>query len=546
MVDTAAEPGVKVIVMMTATQVGKSTTINAILGWSISGEAGPHLLVRPDDSDAKAFVRENFDPLIAATPALRKIVGSGAKGLDSTVFKSFPGGSLAIVSSWKASALAGKAIRVLFADEVDRFAQIVSGGEGEPITLALRRLQTFRHSSLAILASSPTLKGSSRIAKHHDRGDQRKFFVSCRECKEWDDLTSDRLKFEAGRPETARLLCLCCGHEATEAERLDMLAYGEFRPTAKGEPGIVSFQMSELASEFSDLETIAKAVDSATTLEAKKVLVNTTWGLPYEATAEVELDASDLYTRAERIEPPYSASITFVTCGVDVQTDRLELVFLAQAPRERWLLNHIVLPGDTSGTKVWSDLDSVLGSTFRLKDGGLLPLSAIFIDAGFYTQAVVDFVVAQRLKQRKAWPIFGRAGFDRPAAKLGAKVRNLARGYTIGVDNVKLQVTKALAGSDPGLSPIRLPDHLDQQVFAQLTSERLEIRYVKGYPRHVWTKDAHTRNEALDCLVYASAAATTIREPAASLNSTDSKPSLAERMININVKTNEARHAHQS
>ena len=46
-----------------------------------------------------------------------------------------------------------------------------------------------------------------------------------------------------------------------------------------------------------------------------------------------------------------------------------------------------------------------------------------------------------------------------------------------------------------------------EEYFKQLTAERLVTRIVKGFPRASWEKEAGRRNEALDCRVYARAAA---------------------------------------
>ncbi len=532
--DAAVEPDVRVLVLKCATQIGKTLAVNAIMGWSMDGESGPMLLVRPDDSDAKNYVRQNLDPIIAATPRLRSIVGKGPKGLDSTEHKSFPGGSLAIVSSWKAAALAGKAIRVLICDELDRFAAVVAGGEGEPLTLARRRLQTYRHNSLLILASSPTLKGSSRITAEHAMGDCREFFVPCPACGDMDDITADRLHIENDDATTARLQCLACGHKADEHERKGMIAAGTFRATAIGALGVASFHLPELASEFSSLEEVATATLGAKTLEARKVLQNTTWGLEYEPTAEIELDASDLRSRAVLVEAPYAADIAFITAGVDVQSNRVEVTFLAHTGKRRIVLNHFKIMGDTSGAAVWNELDARLASTFSLKDGRTIGLSGTLIDAGFATQSVVDAVVRMRARGKKVWPSFGRAGWDRPAVKAGARIRDAVRGYTLGVDNLKHSVSKALASPDLDLNPIALPDHLDAEVFAQYTAEVLQIKYVKGQARHVWVK-VEDRNEALDCLVLAAACATIPGvKSAAKPIGTENKPSLAERYAALN------------
>jgi phage terminase large subunit GpA-like protein len=46
-----------------------------------------------------------------------------------------------------------------------------------------------------------------------------------------------------------------------------------------------------------------------------------------------------------------------------------------------------------------------------------------------------------------------------------------------------------------------------EEYFKQLTSERQVIKISNGYPKAVWEKDPTRRNEALDCRVYARAAA---------------------------------------
>jgi phage terminase large subunit GpA-like protein len=47
-----------------------------------------------------------------------------------------------------------------------------------------------------------------------------------------------------------------------------------------------------------------------------------------------------------------------------------------------------------------------------------------------------------------------------------------------------------------------------EEYFKQLTAERRVIRIHKGFPHATWEKDPSRNNEALDCRVYARAAAT--------------------------------------
>ena len=516
MVDAAVEPGVREVVFMTSAQIGKTFALHAILGHAMATDAGPMMVVRPDDADAMSYVRETLDPLLQASPALRAIVGAGNTGVNNSGFKTFPGGSLALASSYKASALAGRSVRVLLADEIDRFAAMVSTGEGEPVALAKRRAHTFPN-SLIILASTPTLKSSSRIAQHYERGDRRLFYIPCLACGTFEPITSDRLIVTSDAA-SARLACLHCNHHADEGERLDMLAAGHWQATAAGEPGVVSFHANELASEFSSLEKVAQQVLEAQTFEQKKVLTNLCWGQPFEGDFEAQNDASDLQSRAEASVYPLPREIEFITAGVDVQSSRVETMFVGHGKgRERWIINHARLEGDTSGDAVWRELHDYLGSVFEIADGRKIALSATFIDAGFNTQRVVDFVALQRRHRRNVHPTFGRSGWDKPTTKAGARIRGQMRGIVVGVDNLKLEIVKALAIRERAPSFIHLPDHLDAEFFDQLASEKLETKYVKGFPRQTWVKDAGTRNEAFDCLVYACAAATIVNKPARSL-----------------------------
>jgi phage terminase large subunit GpA-like protein len=227
-----------------------------------------------------------------------------------------------------------------------------------------------------------------------------------------------------------------------------------------------------------------------------------------------------------------------VTCGVDVQGNRLEVLFLGTAANaERWILDRVVIPGDTSGEAPWRALSDVLGTTFKLEDKRELPISVTFCDAGFNTENVAKFCAAMRQRQHRVWPSFGRAGWDKPAVKEGSKVKGLMRGLIIGVDNLKLNTMKSLTIRDGGPNAIHLPAHLDDDFFAQLASERLTVKYIKGYARHQWEKDPTTRNEALDILVLAIAAAGLVKGRAAPVTKPKGdKPSIADRFAALNAK----------
>ena len=291
-----------------------------------------------------------------------------------------------------------------------------------------RRLHTFRR-SLLVLASTPVFAATSRIALEYERGDKRLFFVECKHCQDWAPITQARLHFEPGKPEGAMLKCESCGVLADESERLRMLESGEWRATATGAPGVVSMHLNELGSPFSSLAKVAAQVDAAKSLEQRKAVQNLCWGLPFEAANEIENEPGELMARAIEIRAPYPAAVDFITLGADVQSNRLELSIVGHAKAgETWVLDHVILPGDTASSPVWNDLAAVMSRTFQLEDERELPISVTFIDAGFQTEHVARFCHSQRAKGHRVAPTFGRAGFDRPAVKEGSKIKGLMRG----------------------------------------------------------------------------------------------------------------------
>ncbi|WP_424362981.1 terminase gpA endonuclease subunit [Methylocystis parvus] len=530
--DAVAEPGVREAYFMCSAQVGKSLSLAALIAWSM-GRGGVHLLIRPDTADCDSYLAETLRPLVGASPTLKDIFGKPtANGYSG------PAAALALASSHKPSALAGRSCPTVVCDELDRC--IMATPEGEPYTIAKRRTHVYRN-SLCVAASTPTFAGTSRIHQHYMRGDQRKWSVPCC-CGEEFVIGPECLHHPEGTPaRDAHLVCPHCGVLHDEAARLRMTAKGRWRATAQGEPGVISFWFCELASPFSSIERVAQTVAGATTLESRKAVQNLVWGVPFESTAEIENDASTLTARAEPIEAPYDRRIDFVTSSLDVQNDRLEVMFCGHAADNRKIiLDRVVLNGDTSGHAVWQQADAVTPRSFKLEDGRALQSSVTFCDGGFQTEMVARFVMSQRAKGRRAYITFGRSGWNRPAVREGQKVKGLLRGLIIGVDNLKLNVTKALTNSDAAApSYIHLPAHLDSDAFDQLASESLSITYRRGFPVYAWTKQPHVRNEMLDLLVLNFAAATLVKGRAVSGNSNKkSQPSIAERAARLQAMVN--------
>lgn len=519
-----------ILVLMLASQTGKSTVIDAALLHSVEVDPAPTLVVHPTEAKGKDYVRTRLDPLLDANPNLRKLIGKGVTGKagrggtgDGVAFKAFPGGSISVASSFKAEDLAARAIKRLLLDEVDRFA-LSAGKEGDPITLAMKRTRTFPDRKI-VIASTPTATGASRIDEWFRRGTMERFAIPCPECGAFFVPVFDLLKWDEGKPRAAVLECSECAHHLGEAERLKAINLGTFIATnPTPEEGVRSVHASEIVSPFSSLAEIVAAYEACGKDPLKlKAFTNTTLGETFDMAAEAANDPGDLQARAVPLAAPYPRDVRFITAGADVQGNRIEVTVLAHAPARRIVLDHLVFGGDPTGPEVWRNLDRLLASTFALEGGRNLPVSAMFVDAGFMSQHVQAFA----LRHPRVYSTFGRGGWERPAVREGQRITGSAkRSLILGVDGLKLAAAKALQIAESEAGHIVLPAHLQSDYFEQLAAERLETSFKRGFPTKRWVKDPTTRNEAFDCLAYAIAAATIVKIPP--IIATDTKPTLKE------------------
>ncbi len=102
------DPKVHKIVMVAASQVGKSELELNIIGYIIDQDPGSILYVHPTIDDARKFSRLRVAPMIRDSKPLKaKVHDVKAKDSGNTILqKSFPGGMLTLTGSNSASALA--------------------------------------------------------------------------------------------------------------------------------------------------------------------------------------------------------------------------------------------------------------------------------------------------------------------------------------------------------------------------------------------------------------------------------------------------------
>lgn len=100
--ESFTDPKVSRIVMVAASQVGKSEFILNSIGYVIDQDPGSILYVQPTIEDAKKFSRLRITPMFRDTKKIAKKVSDvklTGKTADTILQKSFPGGMLTIAGS---------------------------------------------------------------------------------------------------------------------------------------------------------------------------------------------------------------------------------------------------------------------------------------------------------------------------------------------------------------------------------------------------------------------------------------------------------------
>ena len=520
------------VVFMKAAQVGATEAGNNWIGFAIHQAPGPMLAVQPTVELAKRNSRQRIDPLIEESPELReRIKPARSRDAGNTMLsKEFAGGILIMTGANSAVGLRSTPARYIFLDEVDAYPASADE-EGDPVTLAEARSLTFAHRRKVFLVSTPTIRGLSRIEREYESSDQRRFFVPCPHCGQAQWLKFDRLRWEKGRPETAEYLCEGCEAAIAEHHKTAMLAAGEWRATAEAaDPGTVGYHLSALYSPVGWLgwDRIARAWEAAQgSDEAIKAFRNTILGETWVETGEAP-DWQRLADRREHWKPgTVPERGLFLTAGADVQKDRIEIdVWAWGRGLESWLVDHVIIEGGAGDPACWQQLTDLLGRTWAHASGEHLTITRLAIDTGYETSAVYGW--ARQVGFAQVAPVKGLDGFNRASpvtgptyvdATFGGKrLRRGARLWSVATSTFKAETYRFLRQDRPtredqeagALCPpgtVHVPDWADGEWLKQLTAEQLvTVKGKRGFSKLEWQK-LRERNEALDCRVYARAAA---------------------------------------
>lgn len=547
------EPGVHILTVMACTQLTKTELLLNIAGYHIHLDPSPILAIYPTENSAETWSKDRLAPMLRDTPALRGIIDDRARASGNTILhKSFPGGHITIVGANSPTELAQRPIRLVLADEVDKYPAS-AGAEGDPISLAEERAATFPTSYKFVRVCSPTIKGASRIEKSWLESDMRRAYVPCPHCEHEQVLTWAHVRWsktEDGehRPETAAIYCEACGAGWSEPQRLDAMPLVKWRQTRRfkccgadqdpmvtrrwrwdadnevgravcaecGQDAVsnlhAGYHVSKLYSPWEPITKLAaKFLLARKDPERLKTFINTQLAETFEEVTTDRVSDDALLARREVYAAPVPAGVGILTAGVDVQDNRLECEVVGWgADEENWGVDYRVFVGDPSQPDVWSELDAYLQTRWLREDGRTLVVEASAVDVqGHNSQSAYAF--CRRLIGRRVWAVRGKAettGRRSPVWPRKPTMRNKGKVplYELGTQAAKDMIFRRLGIEAPGPGYSHFPATYDAEYFAQLTAEKPVPKTVAGNRFWVWENPPGKRNEALDCRVYAYAA----------------------------------------
>lgn len=516
--DAIGVPHVREVVVMSAAQIGKTDAfILNVLAYYMDYAPAPIMCMQPTLDMGQTLSKDRISPMLRDTPRLKGLVDVKSRFAGNTVMKkNFIGGHITIVGANSPSSLASRPIKVLLADEIDRYPKS-AGTEGDPLNLAKKRQTTFWDCK-TVMVSTPTIKGDSRIEDAFNLSTQEEWNIPCPECGAYQPLVWENVKFDPDNLEKGiDYVCCECGCVANEYRWKAQEIKGKY---VAANPGAATrgFHLNTLASTFVGWdEVVRKFLEAKEALdhgnpEEMKVWVNTELGQTWEERG-IQLEDTELYNRREIYTAEVPDDVLFLTAGVDVQDDRFEVEVVGWGEgAECWGIRYQKIFGDMLSDQVWQDLDDFLLRSWRKADGTEYTLLATCIDSGgHHTDEVYRF--AKDRLNRRIFAIKGMGGAGVPYIRNPSKNNRVKTNlFIIGVDAGKTSIYQRLEVKTPGPNYCHFPSNpeagYDENYFKGLTAEKKVVRFVKGHLKEYWEiKDKeHKRNEPLDLRNYALAA----------------------------------------
>lgn len=497
------------IIFCKPSQVGGTEAMQNMLGYVIQQDPSPTLIVYPTDTLAESISKNRLEPMIRASKSLRKLYNENE---SSKLELQFDGMYLSLNGANSPSALASKAIKYLFLDEVDKYPG-ASKKEADPIRLARERTKTFTNQRKIYMTSTPTLQTGHIWQALQGADIEKHYFVPCPHCGEYIELKFSNLRFPSGddldnseRADMAVYVCQECGCKITDQDRDNMIRYGEWREVRRNTKASkkVVFWINTLYSPFVRFSEIVKEfLDSKDNPDLLQNFVNSWLAEPWEDT-KLKTDADMVMERQtdlpQLVVPSWAR---YLTAGVDVQETCLYWTIRAWGP---YITSQNIAHGQALS---FQDIESTMNTPYLTESGEQVIVSLCLIDSGYDADSTYDFCATN---SEWAMPVKGASNPMMSHFKTSKinKVDSKAYGMNLVLvdgDKYKDMIASRMR-KDNGKGAWMVYEGCDREYAEQVTSEHKVNEKSGSRVVQRWRpKHSHIDNHYLDCEVYSLAAA---------------------------------------
>lgn len=497
---------VEEIIFVKPTQVGGTECLNNMIGYVISQDPSPTMIVYPTQELAEFTSTKRLQPMFKLSP----ILASKFKENDSKMLELNFSSMYAVLSGANSpSSLASRPIRYLFFDEVDKYPTN-AGKEADPISLATERTRTFTNNKKIFKTSTPTLKRGPIWQEWLNADSQYEYYVPCPHCGKYQKFTLKQIKWvsELKTPEEARETayyeCEHCKKAIHDSNKPQMIRGGEWRVVKENGKRKVAFHLNAIYSPWVRFGDVAyEFVSSHNYPEKLMNFINSWLGEPWEDTKN-KMDSDIIFERqSEYTEGIVPNEAMVLTGGVDVQKDHFYFTIRAWGP---YMTSWNVLHGKVD---TWEEVSYIMNQSFSSLNGNSFIVNLALIDSGNDTENVYEFCLEN---QEWAMPVKGSSNEIIAKYKISNidKIDSKAYGMRLCiVDGAKYKdMIFSRIKKENGLGSWMVYDGTDDDYARQITSEEKVIERKGGRDVEVWRpKTSHADNHYLDCEVYAACAA---------------------------------------
>lgn len=536
---------IDVVNMIKSARVGYTKMILASIGYNSEHKKRNQLLWQPTDAAAAGFMKQHVETCLRDVPVLKALSPwLGQKHRDSTLdYKRFANRKqLFIYGGASAKNYREKSVDNVYYDELSSFEPDIEK-EGDARTLGDKRVEGSIYPK-SIRGSTPKSLPECQITQAADESEH--YFrrsVPCPHCKDEqflvfggkDEPHGLKFKYEKARKnkKVVTKAYYVCEHCACIINNND-LAWMDERGRYISESGVwtkdgiaffdkknkkietpknITFHIWTIFSPWSPWKKIAQDfLDKKSNPVKLKAFINTTLGEAWTERGET-VDHESLYMRREHYPAKVPMDAFVLVCGVDVQDDRLEATVYGTNGQQIWCITHDIWRGDPGKLELWEKLDNFLLKSFEHESGLRLKIAATGVDTGgHYTTQAYKFCKAR--ENRNVYALKGSSTrgsplVSRPSKSNAQKVEL----YKVGTDTAKEFIFGCLRIQKVGVNYVHFPMNepaVDEEFFKQLCAEERKTKYKNGFPIKVY-EPIRSRNEALDCFVYALAALEILR-----------------------------------